>query len=239
MFVIFASMYDERNIVMKINYIIMAMMLIVLLTLPGLAHNDLNIISVPYQEKNKTVEIDVNIPVIIGMDDNNIQSKYNKILREDFINFSKEIKRMAEEFYKDAKDKSWPFHRYIAMADYEVCNKDKIFSIVVDYYQYTGGAHGITTRESYNIDLETGKNLSLAEFISLASINMEKINNKIAEKIRQEPGNYFTDNLGFQYISNTDDYFVMGNNLFVFFQFYEIAPYVAGIPEFRIPFSYK
>ncbi len=224
---------------MKINYIIISIILIVLLPLPGLANNNLNVISVPYEEIDETVEIELDIPVIIGMKDKDIQNQYNDMLRENLIDFAREIEQKAKEFYKDANDKNWPFRRYIALADYEIYNKDRIFSIVINYYQYTGGAHGITTRESYNIDLETGKNLSLAEFISLTSINMEQINNKIAEKIRQEPGNYFTDNLGFQYISNTDDYFVMGNNLFVFFQLYEIAPYVAGMPKFRIPFSYK
>ena len=38
------------------------------------------------------------------------------------------------------------------MLDIRLLTIQNIISFYIDYYQFTGGAHGITTRMSYNID---------------------------------------------------------------------------------------
>jgi len=41
--------------------------------------------------------------------------------------------------------------------------------------------------------------------------------------------------MGFQGIAPEQNYYLDGENLFIYFNQYEIAPYAAGIREFKIP----
>jgi len=43
--------------------------------------------------------------------------------------------------------------------------------------------------------------------------------------------------MGFQGIGEDQDYYLQDGALVVVFQQYEIAPYAAGIPEFKIPLN--
>ena len=45
-----------------------------------------------------------------------------------------------------------PLMPYQLYARYKVTNNSDIISFYIDYYQFTGGAHGVTTRIAYNID---------------------------------------------------------------------------------------
>ena len=46
---------------------------------------------------------------------------------------------------------------------------------------------------------------------------------------------YFTGKDGFKGISENQGFYISSGNIVIYFQVYEIAPYVTGIPEFYIP----
>jgi hypothetical protein len=63
------------------------------------------------------------------------------------------------------------------------------------------------------------------------------INKEVNQQISLAPDNYFSGDLGFKGIGDDQKYFLEDGFLVVYFSQYEIAPYVTGIPEFKIPLS--
>jgi hypothetical protein len=72
-----------------------------------------------------------------------------------------------------------------------------------------------------------------------SSSHSNKLYNKIKKEVEKDTGNYFSDEITYKNISNSQNYYIENKELIVFFQHYEIAPYAAGIPEFKIPFTYR
>lgn len=109
----------------------------------------------------------------------------------------------------------------------------------MDYYQFTGGAHGGTERRHYNYDLATGQEVALKDLFNQGVDYKKIINQEIGAQIKANPeGGYFAQpELGFKTIADDQPFYLADGGLVVYFAQYEIAPYAAGIPEFKIPFS--
>lgn len=186
------------------------------------------------KEKNDYLTIDVKIPQINGLNNKEAEKVINnKIL--DFTNmWISDVKQIAQEYY-GSPNNVYPIFPYQLIAKYTMKSQNKILSFYIDYYQFTGGAHGITNRVSYNIDINTGRELLLNDLF-VDEYEYEKvINNEIKKQIAKNPDIYFPGKDGFNGINKNQQYFIDGNNLVVYFGLYEIAPYVTGIPEFKIP----
>lgn len=186
------------------------------------------------KEKNDYLTVDVKIPQINGLKNRSEEKVINsKIL--DFTNlWISDVKEIADEYY-GAPNNLIPTFPYELVASYTVKNNDKILSFYIDYYQFTGGAHGITTRIPYNIDTSSGKQLLLGDLFKYKSDYEKLINNEIEKEIKKNPENYFLGKDGFNGIKNNQQYFIDGSTLVVYFGQYEIAPYASGMPEFKIP----
>ena len=63
------------------------------------------------------------------------------------------------------------------------------------------------------------------------------INKKIKEEISKNPENYFDSGNEFKGISENQSFYIEGDNLVIYYQLYDIAPYAFGIPEFKIPLN--
>lgn len=65
-----------------------------------------------------------------------------------------------------------------------------------------------------------------------------EINRIIDRQIAADPQNYFSgENMGFTSIDETQRFYIQDDQLVIYFNQYEIAPYAAGIPEFTIPLA--
>ena len=127
---------------------------------------------------------------------------------------------------------------YEAEMSYEVKeNGFGITSIVVEKYTYTGGAHGNTTLETYNIG---DKDLKLINFESFFNDNAQsyfemKINDAIENKERVKNINgeevIFFENPEVN-IKNAVIYFE-GDSVKFVFPLYDLAPYSSGMPIFK------
>lgn len=179
------------------------------------------------KEIGEYIKIDGEIPQIIGL---SLKKSQNKINSE-IVNFTdmwiKENKDSSEEFK--------PTTPYELMASYVVTNNIKTLSFYIDYYQFNGGAHGITNRKSYNIDIESSKNLKIQDLFQKDFDYKEYINNIIYTEIEKNKDFYFTGKEGFNGIEDNQGFFIRDNKLVIYFDYYKIAPYVAGMPEFEIP----
>jgi len=186
------------------------------------------------KEKSEYLTIDVVIPQISGLNNKESEKVINKKILDFTDMWIKDIKEIANEYYGPPNNVI-PTFPYELTAKYIIKSQNKILSFYIEYYQFTGGAHGITTRVPYNIDIKTGNELLLKDLFTGGEEYKRIINKEIEKQIAGNPDIYFSGKDGFNGIKEKQQYFMDGNNIVVYFGQYEIAPYTTGIPEFRIP----
>ena len=185
-----------------------------------------NLVDKVIREKTNFINIDVVIPQIVGLGDENREKDINN-----------EILNWTNLWIKDTKDTSEdlkPTIPYELMARYVLSNNEDILSFYIDYYQFSGGAHGITTRNTYNIDIKSGNKVMLKDLFKEGYDYKTYINNEIRKQISIHPEYYFAGKEGFSGIRENQDFYIRDNKIVIHFPYYEIAPYVTGMPEFEI-----
>ncbi|WP_099204220.1 DUF3298 and DUF4163 domain-containing protein [Scatolibacter rhodanostii] len=129
---------------------------------------------------------------------------------------------------------------YELVSEYKITeNNGAIISLYNDCYQFTGGAHGNTIRSSETWNLTNGCRLTLAE---LCSCNLPKlitdIKSEVKSQIAKQSENFFEDYEDLvDQTFNCSQFYIEDGKLVVYFQQYDIAPYVTGIPTFTIPLA--
>ena len=197
-------------------------------------YSQISIVDKVYKSKNDYLKIDVVIPQI--KDDKSVDKAQNVnnsiiIWTEAWIN---DVKNIADEYFKNGTS---PINQYQLISKYKVTSLQNVISLYIDYYQYTGGAHGITIRKPYNIDEETGMILTLKDIFREGYDYKEIIDSNIIEQISKKPDIYFSGKEGFNGIDEKTKFYIEDSNLIIYYGEYEIAPYVTGIPEFHIPIN--
>ena len=82
--------------------------------------------------------------------ENNINNMINMQIKEYYNYVSTTLYNNAVEYYHDSQTNNFPFHVNEAIMEYNVTyNENCYLSLYKDKYQYTGGAHGNTIRNSY------------------------------------------------------------------------------------------
>lgn len=192
------------------------------------------------ESDNEYVAVGIKFPVISGLKDKDLETKLNATFKDNALKFKKNIEDMAKaDFEATKKDKEIVFRKYEVNTEYTVrYNKNNILSITMIYYQYTGGAHGGSNQVAYNIDLKTGKTLLLPDIFEEGFDYKNVIINEIVKAIEEKKEDYFDYSVNVvKAIDENKSYYIENGNIVVYFGQYEIAPYAAGIPEFKIPFS--
>ncbi|SDL81785.1 DUF3298 and DUF4163 domain-containing protein [Sediminibacillus halophilus] len=199
------------------------------------------------QEKTDFVSIDLNIPVISGLSDRKFEKRLNNDIKKQAMEAKKEIIVQAKQAQNDTIQENRPFNPYELKIDYNLKNTDQILSFTITTYSYTGGAHGITATDYYNIDLKTNQKLVLKDLFKENSNYRETIDQEIHRKIKEQenaeegsyfhPDDLFTGASAFQGISDDQSFYIENGNLVIAFAQYEIAPGYMGEPAFHIPLS--
>lgn len=116
---------------------------------------------------------------------------------------------------------------------YEVkTNERGVLSLLLVVYSFTGGAHGLTIAKGLTFDIHTGQRYRLSDLFKPDSNYRNVLSEMIGEMITEwevpvlEP---------FESISSDQDFYLADHSLTVFFQLYELTPYVYGFPYFPIP----
>ena len=194
-------------------------------------NSNVNIVDKIYKSKNNYLDINVVVPQINGISNKKQEDIVNdKVIKwtENWIN---EVKQIADEYFKD---KPSPLMPYQLDARYKVTNNSDIISFYIDYYQFSGGAHGITNRIAYNIEKSSGNEMQLKDIFKDNYNYKDIINKEISRQISKDPDRYFTGKDGFNGIGDTQNFYIKNNKVVIYFGLYEIAPYAAGISEFII-----
>lgn len=168
----------------------------------------------------------------------NIFNRYNRDKAIRLENYAKtDLYNSAVETYNFNVSNGYPIMVYELVSEYNVTyDKDFIVSLYMDTYEFAGGAHGNTNRSSQNWNLRIGKQLPLSYFYpnnpNYVVDILKNINNQIKEK-----SEFYFDNYCELVLENfnLNSYYVTQNDVAIFFQQYEIAPYSTGIPTFLIP----
>ena len=127
----------------------------------------------------------------------------------------------------------------------------RLLSLLCNTYVYTGGAHGNYVDRGYNFDTETGEYVTL----EMLSGDYEKLSEFLlgymCRLFEEDKDGYYSERISDEYLQSlSSDYktafaallrdgswYFDGDGMVIFSDVYEIAPYAAGIVEFRIPYS--
>lgn len=150
--------------------------------------------------------------------------------------------KLAIEQYENAIKNGFPVRKFEALVVYQVTyNQNCSISLHFDQYEFTGGAHGNTVRNSDTWNLQKGTKIKLGHLFTNKNYKdyiIMTINQKIAEQIRNGTNQYFenykqlvTENF------NENHFYLTPKGVVIYYQQYEIAPYSSGIPTFMIPYS--
>ncbi|MFC5404447.1 stalk domain-containing protein [Cohnella soli] len=199
----------------------------------AIEENNLKISTATIEKSSKKYDLVVHYPVLSGYANEDVQSKVNAVLKKDAELQAKEGQTSLEEPLNDSSFE--PTNPYAFEGDYTITYNEKgKLSLYVDYYIYTGGAHGSTARTTYTFDLATGDLISLKDAAGGNSDYVNIINAKIKSDIKARGLGLIEP---FKTIEPDRDYFLKHNGIVVYFGQYEYVPYAAGMPEFEVPFS--
>lgn len=197
---------------------------------------DISVNAKEINKSNKYLDSNMKIP-IISISDKTIEQQINKKIEEDIQSMYKSSVKETESFFDNFPDMDVKFE---INSDFKVKKETNgIISILIEYYKYSGGAHGYYENVPYNIDITTGKFLTLEELFKSDSTYKDIINKEIQSQIEK----INTDNnlpkesdkiYNFKGISDNQKFYLQDGEMVIFFDLYEIAPYVSGIPEFPI-----
>jgi hypothetical protein len=119
-------------------------------------------------------------------------------------------------------------------------NGSHILSFYIDHYAFTGGAHGLQTRQFTVVNLWTGREVELKDIFKensesrLSSVLSDKIHMKIHIPAAQslKDAGFFTDT-----IKPSDNFYITRSGIGFYYNQYDIAPYATGSIDVFVPFS--
>jgi hypothetical protein len=178
---------------------------------------------------------DIKIPQLVDGNSKKKINLINSIINKDILSKVEDAEKTSKEYFGGAVQEK-PTFPYEIYSKYTIAEDNSLLlSLYNDYYEYLGGAHGMTTRTSYTIDKEKESLITLKELFVPGYAYSDIINKKIKEEISKNSSNYFDSGNIFKGIGENQNFYIEGDNLVIYYQLYDIAPYVVGIPEFKIP----
>jgi hypothetical protein len=116
---------------------------------------------------------------------------------------------------------------------YEIKNNQRqVLSLSLSNYTYHyQAAHGMTYIKSLTFDLQKGRLCELKDLFKPGSDYVKKLSAIIEAQIKQRDIPILN---GFTEIRPNQDYYIADKALVIYFQLYEITPYVFGFPMFPI-----
>jgi hypothetical protein len=100
-----------------------------------------------------------------------------------------------------------------------------------------GAAHGMPKMIYAHVDLESGVFYELKDLFKPDSSYVKVLSEIIGEQIKNDPQYSYVFPDSYKGIAPDQPFYVDAENLYIYFSPYEIGPYVAGFPTFKIPFT--
>jgi hypothetical protein len=143
-----------------------------------------------------------------------------------------------ESIYKETMGASfnWESLKFMDV----VLNRSHLLTYYIEQYAFTGGAHGLQTRDYTVVNLRSGRTVTLHEIFSgdyeatltdILTKEVRKMHNIGADKKLTDCG-FFVES-----IKPTNNFYITINGIGFFYNHYEIAPYSDGPDDIFIPFT--
>jgi Deacetylase PdaC/Protein of unknown function (DUF3298) len=182
----------------------------------------------------KEYEAKITIPVISGLADKTFEAQLNAELQKFAADALKNTQVQSKGEAETAQKGGWELRPHVLDISYEVYSTGKLLSFGIKTYEYTGGAHGMTVVNYYNIaNLVKAENLQLSTMFQPGFDYKNVLNNLIKLQMAEEVKQTGQESpYSFEGISENQDFSIKDGNLTIHFGQYEIAPYAVGMPSF-------
>ncbi|NLM04803.1 MAG: DUF3298 and DUF4163 domain-containing protein [Clostridiales bacterium] len=175
------------------------------------------------ERKIKRHRVNLAYPKIVGLSDNILKRKMNKIIEEEIYKF------LIEEGYERDFEK-----KFFVDYDIKLCTTDILSLAIYIQSYYDGTTNEIISLRGINMDLNDGKTYFLYDLFKDNNEYMLRINEFIKEEIEK---NEIPIIIAFETIDKKQDYYLTKDNLVVFFQQCEHTSSTYGLLKFHIPYS--
>ena len=197
---------------------------------------------VEYRQNDRDHLIDVRLPAIENTGHTDLEQRVNTEIQtriQAVLDEAEARARQAREAYVATGGEEEDFIPIIIDADYEIkCQNDEYLSFVVTATETQATA--FATYYTYNIDLTTGRELTLQDVLrpDYKAIADAAVRAGIAERSKDPDNSYFdgTDGVeGFTGVGPDQKFYLneQGDPV-VLFEKYEIAPGYMGVQEFEV-----
>lgn len=202
-----------------------------------------------YKSDTTKIEIEIPIPktksVVTDSIDKLLLKRINSIFTNDSLheprNFDEICNNFITDYNKFLKEDIDYFNAWEGIANAAInYQSSKLINLTIDYYAFTGGAHGNGASLSFFIDAKTGKQIKkenlfsdLKEFTKLAEQKFRKQQNVPKNVNINETGYWFTDEV-FHLPKNI---FLTKKGVSLIYNQYEVASYAEGPIELLIPYE--
>ena len=103
------------------------------------------------------IKEDIKIPQLIDGSDEKKINLINSVINNDILTKVENAEKISKEYFNGVGQEK-PTFPYEIYSKYTISKDDNVLlSLYNDYYEYLGGAHGMTTRTSYTIDKKRNK----------------------------------------------------------------------------------
>lgn len=200
-----------------------------LMSIENRANSIARISKVTHFEESDYFTIDVKIPLVDGLSNVEVQNKINGIIERDLMTYLNDMREFVEdvEYEEVYTADELEYIHYQVSSDYEVHTmNDKLLSVTVGLYEYTGGAHGNYWDVAYNFNLETGNEYTLRTYYKDKNY-ISYVDSVIKSELEREPEDVFED--AFVSFKENGQFFIENERPIVYFNPYEVANYARGI----------
>lgn len=193
---------------------------------------------------NDIINISVTYPVIKNKNNiealEKINNYYIEFAQNYILSIEKDEKNFAQEDFQFAQEANREFAPHEYASTVELKYNGKLLSFLNTQYMNTGGAHPNSIQTADTFDITTGEKLTIQLVMGKSQ---EEVKNIVLEKVISEIKKVEDTDEFYYYESyeddikssfNPEDYFITKDGLYIFYQQYSIAPYVAGFPTFMI-----
>ncbi|UQZ80859.1 KWG Leptospira [Paenibacillus konkukensis] len=163
-------------------------------------------------------------PQVEGMGDQHAQQKVNARLKQ-----LAQVKPVPAHTQLDASFNG----------DFDVAFfRKNLLVLEINGYNFPfGAAHGMPTKVYSHINLTDGAIYDLKDLFKPGSPYVEVLSGIVGRQIKEDPQYSYVFPDTYKGIKPDQPFYVTEHALHLYFQPYDIAPYVAGFPTFTIPFS--
>ncbi len=168
----------------------------------------------------KKERLDVEYPVVEGLADKNVEQYINSVL----MGIVNTLIEKTGYYENPATDVTGRYHIRT--------NENGFLSISIEMYWFAGGAHGMTVLKSVTFNLGTGSIYRLEDLFKENVNYVKPLSDIIKRQIREKNIPLIVD---FTEIKPDQDFYIENRTLMIYFQLYELAPYVYGFITFPIP----